>query len=115
MGSSVVADTTYTRLIEHVFEFRRCGMATIVDEAVDVDLAADGDPLAFVWKRFEHRVIGQPQALFSRQAWWTGDSSPARIDIETWRVDAARGDEEPTRYDLRRDTAGRWTLAVAWT
>lgn len=90
-------------------------MATIIDAAVAVDLSVDGDPTAFVWNRFEHRIVGQPQALFTRQPWWMGEASPARIDIETWRVDAARGDEEPTRYDLRRDTEGLWTLAVAWT
>lgn len=89
-------------------------MATVIDAPVTVTLSSAGDPAAFVWDRFEHHVQGQPQALFHRTSWWTGAASPARIDIETWRVDAARGDEEATRYDLRRDPDGRWTLAVAW-
>lgn len=90
-------------------------MAVVVDAPVVVSLSTTGDPASFVWDRFEHHVVGQPRALFRRLPWWQGEVSPARIDIETWRVDAARGDEEPVRYDLRRDVDGRWSLAVAWT
>lgn len=90
-------------------------MATVVDASVSVAVAPSGAPESFVWDRFEYRIVGQPIALFTRTAWWTGAASPARIDQETWRVDAIRDEEEPTRYDLRRDAEGGWTLAVAWT
>lgn len=90
-------------------------MSTVIDAAVSVTLAANGDPATFIWDRFEYVIVGQPRALFTRTAWWRDAESPARIDTELWRVDAVRDDDEPTRYDLRRDADGRWTLAIAWT
>jgi hypothetical protein len=84
-----------------------------------VDLSADGDPTAFVLDRFEHTIIGQPQAIFLRGRWWEQGSVPNRIDVELWRVDAVRagltaGGEEQHRYDLRRDADGTWVLALDW-
>lgn len=90
-------------------------MPQIIDVPVDVELSADGDPRAFIWNRFEHIVIGQPQAIFTRTRWWESPSGiPPRIDTELWRLDASRGDEEQHRYDLRRDTDGSWVLALDW-
>ena len=90
-------------------------MPQIIDAVVDVELSIDGDPRAFIWNRFEHTVIGQPQAIFTRTRWWeNGGGVPSRIDTELWRLDASRGDEEQHRYDLRRDTDGSWVLALDW-
>ena len=90
-------------------------MPQIIDAVVDVELSVDGDPRAFIWNRFEHTVIGQPQAIFTRTRWWEhADGVPSRIDTELWRLDASRGDEEQHRYDLRRDTDGSWVLALDW-
>ncbi|TFB94111.1 MULTISPECIES: hypothetical protein [Cryobacterium] len=89
-------------------------MPQIIDTQVDVELSADGDPQAFIWNRFEHTIIGQPQAVFTRTRWWENDGVPLRIDTELWRVDASRGDEEQHRYDLRRDVDGSWVLALDW-
>ncbi|MGK9148020.1 hypothetical protein KXS11_10385 [Plantibacter flavus] len=89
-------------------------MSTIVDVEVAVTLSAVGEPVAFVWEQADYRVVGRPQALFGRRPSLAGDPSRVRIDIETWRVDAARAEEDPARFDLRRDADGRWTLAVAW-
>ena len=44
-------------------------MPQIIDTAVQVELSPDGDPMAFVWDRFEHTIIGQPQAVFTRTRW----------------------------------------------
>ena len=90
-------------------------MPQIIDAVVDVELSVDGDPRAFIWDRFEHTVIGQPQAIFTRTRWWEGAGGvPSRIDTELWRLDASRGDEEQHRYDLRRDIDGSWVLALDW-
>jgi hypothetical protein len=89
-------------------------MPQIIDTRVDVELSADGDPRAFTWDRFEHTIIGQPQAVFSRTRWWENDGVPTRIDTELWRVDASRGGEEQHRYDLRRAGDGSWVLALDW-
>lgn len=70
-------------------------MSTVVDAAVSVTLADNGDPATFIWDRFEYVIVGQPRALFARTAWWRGAESPARIDTELWRVDAVRDDDEP--------------------
>ncbi|MBG6059981.1 hypothetical protein RCH16_003438 [Cryobacterium sp. MP_M5] len=88
-------------------------MPQIIDTRVDVELSADGDPCAFVWNRFEHTIIGQPQAIFTRTRWWETPGTPTWIDTELWRVDASRGGEEQHRYDLKRDADG-WILALDW-
>ncbi|MCY7286970.1 MAG: hypothetical protein LH624_01630 [Cryobacterium sp.] len=46
---------------------------------------------AFIWNRFEHTIIGQPQAVRTRTSWWENAGTPTRIDTELWRVDASRG------------------------
>lgn len=89
-------------------------MPQIIDARVDVELTSEGDPRAFVWNRFEHTVIGQPQAVFKRTRWWENAGAPTRIDTELWRLDASRGGEEQHRYDLRRGADGAWTLALDW-
>lgn len=94
-------------------------MPRIIDKPVTVDLSAAGDPAAFFLDRFEHTIIGQPQAIFTRTRWWEQGSTPKRIDSELWRVDAvkagmAAGGEEQHRYDLRRDADGTWVLALDW-
>ena len=66
-------------------------MPQIIDATVQVELSADGDPRAFVWDRFEHTVVGQPQAVFTRTRWWENTGTPTRIDTELWRLDAAKG------------------------
>jgi len=85
-----------------------------IDATVDVILAKNGDPAAFIWDRFEHTVIGQPQAIFTRHPWWETSAIPTLIDTELWRLDASRGGAEQHRYDLRRDADGSWVLAVDW-
>ena len=85
-----------------------------IDVIVDVILAKNGDPAAFIWDRFEHTVIGQPQAIFTRRPWWETTRVPTLIDTELWRLDASRGDAVQHRYDLRRDADGSWVLAVDW-
>lgn len=91
-------------------------MPQIIDVAVDVALTDDGDPSSFVWDRFEHTVIGQPHAVFTRTRWWEDGAVPTRIDTELWRLDASRSgsDAELHRYDLRRDADGTWVLALDW-
>jgi hypothetical protein len=94
-------------------------MPGIIDKPVEVELSPTGDPHAFIWDRFEHVIVGQPQAIFSRTHWWANDQSYGmrslnRIDTEVWRVDASRGGEEQRRYDLRRDADGTWVLALDW-
>lgn len=89
-------------------------MATVIDTPIIVSLSDLGEPTGFVWDRFEHTIYGQPQTVFRRESWWTGASSPARIDHEFWQVDAGRDTEHLTRYDLRHDGDGSWMLAVAW-
>ncbi|MFO7691244.1 MAG: hypothetical protein R6W83_11960 [Cryobacterium sp.] len=89
-------------------------MPQIIDTEIDVVLTSDGDPKAFIWNRFEHTVIGQPQAMFTRTRWWEKAGAPARIDTELWRLHASRGGEEQHRYDLRRDLDGSWVLALDW-
>ena len=89
-------------------------MPSIIDKRVDVVLADNGDPLAFIWDRFEHTVIGQPQAIFQRHSWWEDASIPKYVDTELWRLDASRGGDEQRRYDLRRDFDGNWVLALDW-
>ena len=89
-------------------------MPQIVDSPVEVVLADNGDPTAFIWDRFEHTVIGQPQAIFTRRSWWETAAIPTLIDTELWRLDASRGDAPQHRYDLRRDADGSWVLAVDW-
>jgi hypothetical protein len=94
-------------------------MPEIIDTPVVVELSSAGDPRAFTWDRFEHTIVGQPQAIFSRTHWWANDQSFGmkdlnRIDTELWRVDASRGGEEQRRYDLRRDADGTWVLALDW-
>ncbi|PXA67327.1 hypothetical protein [Cryobacterium arcticum] len=89
-------------------------MPQIIDAEVQVELSEDGDPQAFVWDRFEHTIIGQPQAVFTRTRWWENEGTPTRIDTELWRVDAARGTEDQHRYDLRHDADGTWVLSVDW-
>ena len=85
-----------------------------IDANVDVILADNGDPTAFIWDRFEHTVIGQPQAIFTRRSWWETAAIPTLIDAELWRLDASRGGAVQHRYDLRRDADGSWVLAVDW-
>jgi hypothetical protein len=80
----------------------------IIDKPVTVDLTSAGDPAASFLDRFEHTIIGQPQAIFTRTRWWEQGSAPRLFDIELWRVDAvkagvAAGGEEQHRYDLRRN------------
>lgn len=94
--------------------FPQISFPRIIDARVDVELSADGDPRSFIWNRFEHTVIGQPQAVFSRTSWWENDGVPTRIDTELWRLDASRGGEEQHRYDLRHDVDGSWVLALDW-
>jgi len=94
-------------------------MPQIIDTTVQVELSPGGDPRAFVWDRFEHTIIGQPQAVFTRTRWWEDSSekstgAPIRIDTELWRVDAAKGGEDQHRYDLRHDADGTWVLALDW-
>ncbi|MBC7762859.1 MAG: hypothetical protein H7201_13925 [Candidatus Saccharibacteria bacterium] len=89
-------------------------MPQIVDSPVEVVLADNGDPTAFIWDRFEHTVIGQPQAIFTRHRWWETSAIPTLNDTELWRLDASRGDAPQHRYDLRRDAGGSWVLAVDW-
>jgi hypothetical protein len=101
--------TVFTR-----HEPKEYALPHIIDAPVDVELSADGDPRAFIWNRFEHTVIGQPQAVFKRTRWWEDQGTPTRIDTELWRLDASRGDEEQHRYDLRRGTDGSWVLALDW-
>jgi hypothetical protein len=85
-----------------------------IDAEVDVILSDEGDPTAFIWDRFEHTILGQPQAVFTRGRWWDTNTIPTRIDTELWRVDASRGGETQHRYDLRRDVDGTWVLALDW-
>lgn len=87
---------------------------TKVDTPIEVTVADNGDPTSFIWDRFEHTILGQPQAIFRRTRWWEQGSTPERIDTELWRVDASRGGEEQHRYDLRRNTDGTWLLALDW-
>ena len=89
-------------------------MPQIIDSPVDVVLGAGGDPRAFIWNRFEHTVVGQPQAVFKRTRWWENGGAPVRIDTELWRLDASRGGEDQRRYDLRHDDDGSWVLALDW-
>lgn len=89
-------------------------MPHIINTPVDVELSEDGDPTAFIWDRFEHTILGQPQAIYARTKWWETAGSPTRIDTELWRVDASRGGEEQHRYDLRREADGSWVLALEW-
>lgn len=89
-------------------------MPVKIDADVTVVLSTDGDPEAFIWNRFEHTIIGQPQAIFTRTSWWETTAVPHRIDTELWRVDASRGGGEQHRYDLRRDADGTWVLALDW-
>ncbi|MWV32473.1 hypothetical protein [Rathayibacter iranicus] len=84
------------------------------DSPIEVTLTDDGEPAAFVLERFEYDIIGQPQAHYTRSVWWDGTSSPNCIDTEFWLVDAARDNDELTRYDLRRDADGTWYLTAAW-
>lgn len=86
----------------------------IIDELVDIVLTDDGEPAAFVRGRFEFEIVGQPQAHFTRSAWWESSSAPERIDVEFWRVDAGRDVDDLTRYELRHDADGSWSLAAAW-
>lgn len=88
---------------------------TRLDTVVEVIVNPDGDPTSFIWDRFEHIILGQPQAIFRRTKWWETGQAPTRIDTELWRIDASRGGEEPQhRYDLRRDADGTWVLALDW-
>lgn len=89
-------------------------MPRIIDKRVDVVLAENGDPSVFIWNRFEHTVVGQPQAIFQRHSWWENTSIPKYVDSELWRLDASRGGEEQHRYDLRRNLDGTWVLALDW-
>jgi len=86
----------------------------IIDKPVQVELTEDGDPSSFILDRFEHTILGQPQAIFKRTFWWETAGSPTRIDTELWRIDASRGGEQQHRYDLRRDADGSWVLALDW-
>ncbi|SFN49008.1 hypothetical protein [Mycetocola miduiensis] len=65
-------------------------MPTIIDKPVTVNLSPAGDPAAFILDRFEHTIIGQPQAIFTRTRWWEQGSAPKRIDTELWRVAAVK-------------------------
>lgn len=89
-------------------------MPEIINKPVTVELSEDGEPTAFILDRFEHTILGQPQAIFTRTAWWETAGSPTRIDTELWRIDASRGGEEQHRYDLRRDADGTWVLTLDW-
>lgn len=89
-------------------------MPHIIDAPVDVELSANGDPRAFTWNRFEHTVVGQPRAVFTRTHWREDAGKPTRFDNELWRLDASRGGEDQHRYDLRRDPDGSWVLALDW-
>jgi hypothetical protein len=88
-------------------------MPRLIDTPVDVIVSATGDPTAFIWDRFEHTIVGQPQAIFTRHRWWETAAIPERIDSELWRVDACRGGLPQHRYDLRRGVDG-WVLALDW-
>lgn len=84
-----------------------------IDDLIEVDTASSGEPLSFVWQRFEYDVVGQPQAFFRRpEPWWSGGRSLSRVDQELWRVAATRDGSERT-YDLRRESEG-WVLALEW-
>ena len=89
-------------------------MPRIVDATVDMTVGANGDPESFIWDRFEHTVLGQPQAMFARHDWWESPTIPTFIDTELWRLHASRGGEEERRYDLRKHADGRWVLALDW-
>lgn len=92
-------------------------MPTRVDEAITVTLSPDGEPRAFVWRRFEYEVLGVPQPFYRRRAWWRDRGDLARIDSELWRVDATpTGVASDSRtFDLaRRPDEEGWVLALAW-
>lgn len=93
-------------------------MPNRIDEAVDVTLAPNGEPRAFIWRRFEYEVVGVPQAFYRRLAWWQSPGDPSRIDHELWRVEASDTGllDDARTYDLARspDDAGAWVLETAW-
>ena len=82
-----------------------------LDEPVTVELSDGGDPVAFIWDRFEYTVVGQPQVVFTRTRWWETEAVPDHIDTEMWRLDAVRGDGEQRRYELARRGDG-WRLVA---
>lgn len=90
-------------------------MSATLDEQVTVELI-DGQPHVFWWQRFPYLVEGLPLVFYRRLApWWTGNADTRRIDMEFWRVSAARAEsgEPPELYDLRNDE-GSWSLVYAW-
>ena len=90
-------------------------MSTTFDDPITVELV-DEQPAVFWWNRFPYVIQDQPLVFYRRRPpWWTGASSPDRLDDEFWRVSAAREgqDQEPSLYDLRND-GDTWRLVLAW-
>jgi len=87
-----------------------------VDEPITVTLSPEGEPRAFVWRRFEYEVLGTPLAFFRRLPWWRTRGSLQRIDQEFWRVEAtATGTMDGARiYELARAGEKGWLLATEW-
>lgn len=92
-------------------------MPTQVDEPITVTLSPEGEPRAFVWRRFEYEIFGVPQAFFRRRSWWKDAEEPSHIDQELWRVEASSTGtfEDAHTYDIaRHNTPDGWRLSLAW-
>lgn len=93
-------------------------MPTKIDEAVVVQLAADGEPLRFTWRYDEYVVIGVPQVFFRRSSWWQQPAEKtALIDRELWRVVATPTGEtgDARTYDLALGPGETgWQLKLVW-
>lgn len=88
-------------------------MGRVYGEPIEVQTRDDGRPTRFVWRGRLYTVRSVIEYWVVNREWWRdSDTSPARPEMEFWRVEASAGQGMPSgTYELRRDVAaGAWSL-----
>jgi hypothetical protein len=88
-------------------------MGRVYGEPVKVRAREDGRPTRFVWRGRLYTVLSISEHWVVNREWWREpDATPARPEMQFWRVEASTGQgAQAGSYELRRDIAAdTWTL-----
>jgi hypothetical protein len=86
-----------------------------VDETVKVLTNQAGEPVRFSWRNGSYQVTARPERWFSRKPWWLEANraqrgiGPELLEVEMWRISAAKGASSPSQFELLHTRAG-WQL-----